>query len=150
LSKIAKKDKQFCEEIITYFPVIKQGPHRKWRLQQFFVAAGTALPSSYLATVGEYTYSQTHSSNISYVVACILCRGNVFIEPLCSNDRRDAQTYRLMGGIYELRRWDVLRCHKYIPSFINIDSVTQKLIVGVYTITQTPWWSHKPTFVFPK
>jgi hypothetical protein len=29
LSKIAKKDKQFCEEIITYFPVIKQGPHRK-------------------------------------------------------------------------------------------------------------------------
>jgi hypothetical protein len=53
--------------------------HRKRRLQQFFV------------------------------VACILCRGNVFTEPLPSNDRTiHISTHRLIGGIYEVQRWDGL------------------------------------------
>jgi hypothetical protein len=34
----------------------------------------------------------------------------------------------------------------YIPSFIKINSAIQKLIGGD-TQTQTPWRSHKPTFI---
>jgi hypothetical protein len=33
----------------------------------------------------------------------------------------------------------------YIPSFIEIVSGVQKLMVGGYTDTQTAWRSHKPT-----
>jgi hypothetical protein len=38
-------------ERITYF-FIRHGPHGKCRLQQFFVAAGTCLPSGWLVTIG--------------------------------------------------------------------------------------------------
>jgi hypothetical protein len=37
------------------------------------------------------------------IVACICCLGNVFTESLPSNGRRDTQTQRLMGEIYEVR-----------------------------------------------
>jgi hypothetical protein len=51
-------------------------PRRKRRLQQFF-----------------------------YFCVCIRCRGNVFTQPLPSNDRGiHIQTHRLMGGVYEVRR----------------------------------------------
>jgi hypothetical protein len=40
--------------MITYFPLLRHGLHRKRRLQQFFVAGGTSLPSCYLATIGGY------------------------------------------------------------------------------------------------
>jgi hypothetical protein len=33
---------------------------------------------------------QTQTSSNSSIVACILCRGNVFTEPLPGNERRDA------------------------------------------------------------
>jgi hypothetical protein len=39
--------------------LIRHGPHRKRRLQQLFVAAGTSLPSCYLATIGGYTDPRT-------------------------------------------------------------------------------------------
>jgi hypothetical protein len=56
--------------------LIRNEPYRKRPFQQFF-----------------------------YCCLCICCRGNVFIEPLPSNDRRDyIQTQRLIGGIYEVRR----------------------------------------------
>jgi hypothetical protein len=43
---------------------------------------------------------------------CIRCSGGVLTEPLPSNDRGiHIQTHRLMGDIYEVRRWDGLRCH---------------------------------------
>jgi hypothetical protein len=48
---ISDKNKKFLEEEVAYFPVVRYGPHRKRRLQQFFVAAGTSLPSRCLATV---------------------------------------------------------------------------------------------------
>jgi hypothetical protein len=38
---------------IAYFPLIRHESHRKRRLQQFFVAARTCLPSRYLAAIGE-------------------------------------------------------------------------------------------------
>jgi hypothetical protein len=36
----------------------------------------------------------------------------------------------LMGGIYDVRRWDGLKCLDIIPSFIKTDSPIQKLIGG--------------------
>jgi hypothetical protein len=68
--------KKFWEELIVYFPSIRHGPHRKRRVKQFF-----------------------------YCCMCICCRGNIFTEPLPSNERGlHIQTHRLMGGIYEVRR----------------------------------------------
>jgi hypothetical protein len=50
-----EKNKKFWEELISCFTFIRQGPHRKRCLQQFFVSAGTCLPSHCLATIGGYT-----------------------------------------------------------------------------------------------
>jgi hypothetical protein len=76
-------NKKFCGDLTAYFSLIRQGPHRKRHLQQFF-----------------------------YGFLYIRCRGNVFNESFPSNARGiDIQTHRLMGGIYEVRRWDGLRCH---------------------------------------
>jgi hypothetical protein len=48
----------------------------------------------------------------SYCSVCIRGRGNVFTEPLPSNDRGIyIQTHRLMTGIYEVSRSDGLRYH---------------------------------------
>jgi hypothetical protein len=41
---------------------MRQEPHRKRRLQQFFVAAGTSLMSSYQTATGGYTDPQTRTS----------------------------------------------------------------------------------------
>jgi hypothetical protein len=72
-------NKKFWEELISYFPMIRRGPHIKWRVQRFF-----------------------------YSCLCIHCRGNVFTEPLPSNDKGiNIHTHRLMGGIYEVH----LRSH---------------------------------------
>jgi hypothetical protein len=49
------KDK-FWEELIAYFPLIRHGPYKIGRLQQFLVAAGTCLPSRFSATI----HTQTH------------------------------------------------------------------------------------------
>jgi hypothetical protein len=77
-------NKKFWEEQIAYFPLIRHGPHRNRRLQQFFVAGGTSLPEP-LPSNGP---TQTHLSNSSSIVACIRCSGNVFTEPLPSNGRK--------------------------------------------------------------
>jgi hypothetical protein len=58
--------------VFSLLSLIRHGPHRKRRVQQFF-----------------------------YCCICILCRGNVFTEPLPSKSRGNIQTNRLMGGIYE-------------------------------------------------
>jgi hypothetical protein len=69
-------NKKFWEELVAYFPLIRHEQHRKRRVQQFF-----------------------------YCCVYIRCRGNVFTEPLPSNDRRiHIETHRLMGGTYEVRR----------------------------------------------
>jgi hypothetical protein len=50
---------KFWKELIAYFPSIWHWPHGKRRLQQFFVAARTCLPSHCLAIIGGYTYRHT-------------------------------------------------------------------------------------------
>jgi hypothetical protein len=88
----------FWEELIAYFPFIWHGPHKKRRLRQFFVTAGTCLPSRCLATI----------------------RGTYI------------QTQRVIGGIYEVRRWDGLRCHDRQIKFHKIGSGIQKLIGEIH------------------
>jgi hypothetical protein len=46
------ENKNFWEELIAYFPLIRHGPHRKWLLQQFFITAGACLMSRCPATIG--------------------------------------------------------------------------------------------------
>jgi hypothetical protein len=72
----------------TDSPLIQHRPYRKWRAQQFF-----------------------------YCWVCIRCCGN--LEPLPSNVRggMNIQTHRLMGGIYDVRRWDELRCRDIHTKF---------------------------------
>jgi hypothetical protein len=80
---------KFWEELIASFRMIRHGPHRKRRVQQFL-----------------------------YCCVCICCRGDVFTEPSPSNDRRiHIQTHRLMGRIYEVRHWDWLRCRDIHSKF---------------------------------
>jgi hypothetical protein len=43
-NKRGNMNKKFWEEQVAYFPLIRHGPHRTRRLQQFFVAGGTSLP----------------------------------------------------------------------------------------------------------
>jgi hypothetical protein len=95
----------------TSFPLIRYGAHRK-RLQQFFVAAGTSLPSCYLATIGVYRNKPTDKRKKFYRCGnvffsrCLAMKGGIyFTEPLPSNDRKlHILTHRLVKGIYEVCR----------------------------------------------
>jgi hypothetical protein len=44
-------------------------------------------------------------------VCVFVCRGNVFTEPLPSKHKGYTYRHILMGGTYEVRHWDGLRCH---------------------------------------
>jgi hypothetical protein len=60
-------NKTFWKELSAYSPT---GPHGKQRLQQFFVAAGTCLPSRCLATI-EGIHTETHKvMGRNYDVRC--------------------------------------------------------------------------------
>jgi hypothetical protein len=75
------------EELIAYFPSIRQGSHRKWRVQHFF-----------------------------YCWACIRCRSNIVTEPLPSNDKGiHIQTHGQIRGIYKVRclRWAQVPWYTY-------------------------------------
>jgi hypothetical protein len=116
----ARKCEKFCEELIVYFPLIPNGPHRKRRLQHFFVAGGMSLQSCYIATTRGCIDRPTDTSvlTIFFIVACIRCNGNVFTGPLPSNEQWDnIQTHRLVGGIYEVLRWDGVRCRDLHTKF---------------------------------
>lgn len=63
---------------------------RKRCLRQIYFAAGMYLPNCYLAMQGQI----------------------YFIEHLLINDAmRVTHMYRLMGGNFEVRFWDWLKCH---------------------------------------
>jgi hypothetical protein len=64
----------------------------------------------------------------------ISCRGNVFTKPLPSNDGGYAYRHRLMGGIYEVRRWDGLSCHDIHTKF-NRDWLRHSKVNRRYTLT---------------
>jgi hypothetical protein len=65
---------------------------------------------------------------------CIRCRGNIYTEPLLSNDKGlHIQTHRQMGGIYEVRRLDGLRCHDIHTKFDKDWFRHSKVNMGGYT-----------------
>jgi hypothetical protein len=97
-------------------------------LLHVFFAAGTCLPSRCLAPNG----------------------GIHLTEPFPCNDRRDTITDTQTdwgGGVMKYAVEMGLGAMMYVPSFIKIDSVIQKLIGWGFTDTQTAWRSHKPTFL---
>jgi hypothetical protein len=109
-------------DIPTYCPLIRYGPHRKRRVQQFF-----------------------------YCCVYSLLR-NVFAEPLPSNGVEiQLQTHILMGETYEIRRWGGLRCHDLHTKFYK-DWFRHSEVDGGYTWrhrhTQTQRWSHKSSLIF--
>jgi hypothetical protein len=77
------KNKKLWEVLLVYFPLIRHNSQRQ-HLKQFFVTAGTSLPSCYLAMIGGYTDKRAQQ-----YFYCGMYRGNVFAEPLPSNERRD-------------------------------------------------------------
>jgi hypothetical protein len=134
---IQEFNKKFREELITYFPLIRCGWHKKRYLQQFFVVTGTCLLSCCLAMVWGYTHSPfiqngpywKWRADTSFIVACIYCRGNMFTKPLPSNDREDTHTYTDW--------WEVFMKHAnekgsgaiiYIPSFIKITFMHSEIV----------------------
>jgi hypothetical protein len=103
----SSSNKKLWEELIAHLALTPHGPHRKRRLRHSF-----------------------------YYFVCIRCRGNVLTKPLPSNDKRiHTQKHRLMGGIYEVGRWDGFRYHDVYTIFIKIGSAIQKLIGGGDTQT---------------
>jgi hypothetical protein len=113
----------------AFFPLKWHRPNRKRRfrhmrptilvLLHLFFAAGTCLSSRCLATKGRMN----------------------FTKPTHSNVRRVTHADTLLGWIYEVLRWNGLRRHEYIPSFINIGSGIQKLM-GRGEGSQTAWRLH--------
>jgi hypothetical protein len=94
------------------------------------VAAGKRLPRHCLATIWVYRDRHTDSPLLRhgprrkqrvqgfFFVSSIGCRANVYTKLLPSNDRgTHIQTHRLMGGLYEIRHWDGLRCHHILTKF---------------------------------
>jgi hypothetical protein len=59
-NKRGNMKKKFWEEQIAYFPSIRHGPHRKRRLQQFFVAGRMSL-SELLPSNDRGIHRQTHT-----------------------------------------------------------------------------------------
>jgi hypothetical protein len=111
------------QELISCIPLVRHGSHLKRRLQHFFVAAGTSLPSCYLATKRGYagrpteSLSERHGPHIKWRVQTFLCfcmysmprerllsrciaikGGMHFTEPLPNNDRRDKHTLAQTDG----------------------------------------------------
>jgi hypothetical protein len=143
---------------------------RPGRLTQGEMGAGTSLVCSWNPTIFIYHHFYLFSlfREIQEVLVrtnCLLsfdttwtswkvthprilhCRGNVFTEPLPSNDRGiHIQTYRhrLMGGIYKESGWDGLRCHNICIRF-HKDWFPHSNVDRENIHTQTARWSHKPT-----
>jgi hypothetical protein len=152
-------NKKLGEDLIAYFPLIRHEPHRKRRFQQFQDAAGMYLPSRCLATIRGYTdgptdspllrhgpHTKRHVHKFFYCCVCIRCRGNVFTEPLPSNDKRQSDERDLW--ITPFRRAQVSCIH---TRFRKDRCSHSKLDSEGYTRTRRSWWwSHKPTFIFSK
>jgi hypothetical protein len=113
-------NKKFWKELIAYFPLVRQGTHRKRRLQQPFVAAGTSLSSYYLVTTGGYIDRST--------VQLLLC---VFVPCRCL--ATTGETHRLMGGLYEVLPWVGIRCHDMYAKFNKDWFRHSKVDMGRYT-----------------
>jgi hypothetical protein len=100
------KCEKFREELIVYFLLLRHGPHRKQRLQHFFVAGGMSLESCYIATTRGYSDTPIDTRPTILLLLrvlprerCLATKGEIqFTEPLPSNDRRDTHTDTQTGG----------------------------------------------------
>jgi hypothetical protein len=141
---MVKKYKKLWEELIVYFSLIEYGSHRKWRLQQFFDASTTFLQSGCLTMMGGYTHSRTLVWYMKWAVQVtmsqiILLLLLLFVAAAASLPSRSLATYtythRLMGGIYEVRRWDGLSCYDTHTKFYEEWFGQSNLM----------WWIHRHT-----
>jgi hypothetical protein len=91
-------EKQKLQEILgrsnRLFPFIWSWLHSNDASNRFFLDAGESLSRCYLAAIRGHTdrSTVTRVQQFFYCCVCIHCRGNIFAEPLPSNERRD--TYR--------------------------------------------------------
>jgi hypothetical protein len=92
--------------------------------------SNNSLPSCYLAIIGNtQTHRHMHPTVLLllllFVVVgtclpshCLAMKWRIyFTELLSGKDKRDTYTDKLMGGIYEVRCWDGLRCHDVPTKF---------------------------------
>jgi hypothetical protein len=93
---------------MAYFPMIGNGPHKKWGVRRF--------------------------CNCCF---CIRWRSNVFNRAVAYQRYRDAHTATHIGGIYEECSWDELRCHDVCTKFHNDWFRHLKVDRWGYTDTQT-------------
>jgi hypothetical protein len=158
---LKRKWKKFCEQQIAYFPLIWHNPHKTRRLQKLFVVAETSLPSCCL-TFQRGIHKQTHGLFLIrnepqrkrriqiLMLLRVLCRRNVFIEPLPSNDKGINFTEPLSGNgrmdthtdtqIAGRDLWSTpLRWAQvfYVPCLMKIGSGIQKLIGGTHIHTDS-------------
>jgi hypothetical protein len=150
-----KNSKKFWEELFPSFPLIRHGPHRKRRLQQFFVAAGTSLPSCYLATIGGYTERPTDTCPTILLLLhvfiaagtflpsrCLAVEGGIHFPSLCLATIGVIQAHRMMGGIYEVHCSDGLGCHAIlVHTKFHKDRLRHSEVNGGRGLadTQTAW-----------
>jgi hypothetical protein len=77
----------------------------------------------------------------------INCRSNVFTEPLAGKIGGFICRHKLMGGIYEVRRWDGLNC-PHVHNNFDKDWFRDSKFHSRETDIQTAWQSHDPILIF--
>jgi hypothetical protein len=93
---------------------------------------------------------ENDASNNYSTVACVFVAAVKFLPSRCQATIGIYTIYRqrLMWGIYEIRRWDGLRCHELHIRFHKDWFRNSKIDTGEYTDTQTAWKSHNPILIF--
>jgi hypothetical protein len=117
----------------------EHGPQRKQHLQQFFVAAGTFLPSCFLAMIVGYTGRPTGSSlgghrPQKFFYCCMQPSPRERVYRAVAWQRQEGYTDRWEGFMqYAIEMGSEAMI--YIPSSINIVSGIQKLMGGIHRLT---------------
>jgi hypothetical protein len=141
--------------LVTYFPLIRHGRHRKRFLYKFCLAAGMCSLSRWLTTIGDIQAdpqtllwydmdcTDNYASKNSSIIAYICCRGKVHTAPLNISESGYTQS---SGRASWSSRWDGLSCHDIHTQFRH-----SKVDGGnMHTDTQIARWSHKRNFIFLK
>jgi hypothetical protein len=91
--------------MLAYFPTIRHAPHRKRRLQQFFLCRGNVftelLPSN---DRGIHRQTHRHSRPTILLLFRVFVAAGTCLPSRClaAIEGMDTQTHRLMRGIYEV------------------------------------------------
>jgi hypothetical protein len=116
-----KNNKKFWEEVITYLP----------RYDMDRIKNG--------------------ASNNSSIFACVFVAALTYLPSRCLSTIW-GYTYRHKDWWEIIIEYAVLMgsdAKVYVPNYVKSRSSIRKLIGG-YKVTQTEWWSKKPTFIVPK